>query len=193
MEPPLAIKVIVLGASDVGKTSVISWYCSGHCDSSILATVGAAFLNRTVRTESRLVNLMVWDTAGEERFRGVAPAFLRGAGGVVLVYGLTRPDSFEDLNIYMDLFLSACPFGKDSQLPVLLLGNKSDLQVRAVPEETVAEWKRRFHVPFHYVVSAKTGDRIEEAFQAFADVLAAPRVPEFALEAALAPNRDSCC
>jgi hypothetical protein len=84
---------------------------------------------------------MLWDTAGEEWFLAIPPSFLRIANGTMLVYDVTPLDSFEDSTLYLDLFLS-----------------------------TFGNWTQSRHVPFRSLVSAKTGDGVQHAFQKTADL-----------------------
>jgi small GTP-binding protein len=180
----------------VGKTTLIKSYCHNEFDPSTPATLGASFVNHTVQTSHGDVNLMLWDTAGEERFRAVAPCFLRGANGVVLVYDLTSDISFNELSIYLKLCLDTCKFATEVQCPVMLLGNKADLPERAVMDETVVGWMDQCRIPFHFLVSAKTRENIEKAFEAFAESLAAPAhpVPEFRISAVdIGLKKSSCC
>lgn len=117
---------------------------------------------------------MVWDTAGEERFRSVAPSLLRGTNGLVLVYDITNAKSFNDIDLYMEMFLDTINLNPSSTLPVLLLGNKSDLENVEVSEEQVEDWKTRNNVEFGYRVSAKTGDGIDSAFDTLVKALVKP-------------------
>lgn len=169
----LDLKIVVLGSAFVGKTSIINRYCNATFIEDTLSTIGAGFFTRTMNIDGTEVTIMLWDTAGEERFRSVAPSLLRGANGLVLVYDLTQPNSFKDIDIYMEMFLDTCNVDPTYTLPVLLLGNKCDLN-RAVSVETVEEWKRKNKVVFSYEVSAKTGEKVEEAFQKLIESLVSP-------------------
>jgi GTPase SAR1 family protein len=107
---------------------------------------------------------MIWDTAGDERFRSVTPSILRGTHILVLVFDLTQPSTFSDLDIYLDLFLDTCKVDPNGARPVLLLGNKYDLLQPAVGRDAIDRWTQKNRVPLYYAVSAKSGEQIEEAF-----------------------------
>lgn len=170
------LKVVVLGAASVGKTSLINRYCNGTFQDETLATIGAGFYTHTMVVNNSEVTLMIWDTAGEERFRSVAPSLLRGASGIVLVYDLHSPESFKDLNLYMEMFLDIVHVNPSApDLPILVLGNKSDLEdLEKVPQLDVDNWMKKNRVSHLYEVSAKTGANVEEAFQKLVDVLLSP-------------------
>ena len=170
------LKVVVLGAASVGKTSLINRYCNGTFQDDTLATIGAGFYTHTLGVNNSEVTLMIWDTAGEERFRSVAPSLLRGASGIVLVYDLHAPESFADLDIYMDMFLNNVQVNRSApDLPILVLGNKCDLEnLERVPQPDVDRWMKKNGVKHIYEVSAKSGQNVSEAFQKLIDVLLSP-------------------
>lgn len=192
----LDVKIVVLGPAGVGKTSVICRYCNGTFIGETLSTIGAGFFTNTKVVNKVEVTMMLWDTAGEERFRSVAPSLLRGASGVVLVYDLGSLASFRELDAYMDMFVETCGFDPD-EARVLVLGNKSDLEARDVSNDIVTEWLSRNRVKLHFEVSAKEGTNIEEAFEALLRVLVehAERVDARPLQLTTVPdhNERRCC
>jgi small GTP-binding protein len=137
------LKVVALGASSVGKTSIIHRYCNGAFMSGLFSTVGAGFFTHTRMVSGTEVTLLLWDTAGEERFRSVAPSLLRGANGLILVYDLGNAASVGDLGIYLEMFLDTVKVDMSLELPVVLLGNKSDLGHFDVDRQQVNVWRKR--------------------------------------------------
>lgn len=170
------LKIVILGSASVGKTSIINRYCNGSFQEDTIATVGAGFFTHTVMLDETEVTLMIWDTAGEERFRSVAPSLLRGASGLILAYDVTSKESFDDLDIYIEMFLDTVNVNIDRELPVLLLANKCDLNEmdRVVDNMTVEEWKKKNKIKTFANVSAKTGQGIENAFDEFVRYLITP-------------------
>lgn len=160
------LKIVVLGPAGVGKTCVINRYCNHTFLESTLSTIGAGFFPQTITLKNTEVNMMIWDTAGEERFRSVAPSLLRGANGLILVYDVTSKESLNDIDIYLNMFLDTADCDQATALPVLLLGNKGDIE-RVVTDEMVEDWMSRNNVIHHNIVSAKTGDGVSEAFTSF--------------------------
>jgi small GTP-binding protein len=168
------LKIVFLGSAFVGKTSVINRYCNQIFSNETRSTVGASFFTHSLRVKDMDVTIMIWDTAGEERFRSVTPSLLRGAHGVVLVFDLSQNDSFADLDLYLDMFLDVCRVEPNRPPPVLLLGNKADLTRRLVAQNFIDSWVARNRIPFYYAVSAKSGEKIEEAMFELVKFLATP-------------------
>ncbi|CAN6346045.1 unnamed protein product [Urochloa humidicola] len=100
------LKVIVLGDSGVGKTSLMNQYVNKKFSQQYKATIGADFLTKEVLIEDKLVTLQIWDTAGQERFQSLGVAFYRGADCCVLVYDVNAKRSFNTLNTWHDEFLN---------------------------------------------------------------------------------------
>merc|ERR1712100_754048 len=99
------LKVIILGDSGVGKTSLMHQYVSKKFSNQYKATIGADFLTKEVQVEDRLVTMQIWDTAGQERFQSLGVAFYRGADCCVLVYDVNTAKTFENLDNWRDEFL----------------------------------------------------------------------------------------
>nr|XP_034927398.1 ras-related protein Rab7-like isoform X1 [Populus alba] len=99
------LKVIILGDSGVGKTSLMNQYVNKKFSNQYKATIGADFLTKEVHFEDRLFTLQIWDTAGQERFQSLGVAFYRGADCCVLVYDVNSMKSFDNLNNWREEFL----------------------------------------------------------------------------------------
>ncbi|EER06563.1 Rab7, putative, partial [Perkinsus marinus ATCC 50983] len=99
------LKVIILGDSGVGKTSLMNQYVNKKFSPQYKATIGADFLTKEVTIDDKVVTLQIWDTAGQERFQSLGMAFYRGADCCCLVYDITNPKSFESLDSWRDEFL----------------------------------------------------------------------------------------
>ena len=98
----LQCKVVLVGESGVGKTSLISRYTSDTFSSVILATTGASFATRiyTLEEENQDIKFEIWDTAGQEQFRSIAQIFYKNASCCILAYDITRRKSFEEIKNY---------------------------------------------------------------------------------------------
>ncbi|XP_028101619.1 ras-related protein Rab7-like isoform X2 [Camellia sinensis] len=99
------LKVIVLGDSGVGKTSLMNQYVHKKFSQQYKATIGADFVTKELQIDDRLVTLQIWDTAGQERFQSLGVAFYRGADCCVLVYDVNVMKSFDTLNNWHEEFL----------------------------------------------------------------------------------------
>ena len=159
-------KVVVLGPIHVGKTSIINRYCNNCFNPKTKQTVGAGFYTKSLTIDSKEITLMIWDTAGDERFKAITPSLLHGANCMMLVFDLSSFNSFQEINDYLDLFLNSyAPV--NNEVPVILVGNKADLleQEQLIKcEETVHSWLAENHIEMYQHVSALTGQNIDLSF-----------------------------
>jgi len=164
------LKVIILGDSNVGKTSLMNQYVHKRFSSQYKATIGADFLTKEVVVDDKVVTLQIWDTAGQERFQSLGVAFYRGADSCVLVYDVTDSKSFDNLESWMEEFLvHAAPRNQES-FPFVVLGNKADLAnaKRQVPQAKAKAWcATKGNIPF-FETSAKDALNVEQAFHTIA-------------------------
>ncbi|KAF8523112.1 ras-domain-containing protein [Hysterangium stoloniferum] len=126
------IKLVIIGDSGVGKTSLRSHYVSGRFSTGYRATIGTDFITKTLPHHSNpeeVVTLQIWDTAGQERFSSLATAFFRGADAVLMVYGVNRPESLQSLKKWWHEFQARAPVADEnaSDYCCVVVGNKIDL------------------------------------------------------------------
>jgi Ras-related protein Rab-7A len=172
------LKVILLGDSGVGKTSLMNQYVNKKFTNQYKATIGADFLTKEVMVDDRLVTMQIWDTAGQERFQSLGVAFYRGADCCVLVFDVNVAKTFENLDSWRDEFLiQAAPRDPDN-FPFVVLGNKIDLeQQRVVSQKRALAWcQSKGDIPY-FETSAKDATNVEQAFQHVAK-LALQQEPE---------------
>ena len=157
----LKFKIIVIGESRVGKTSLIKRYTKDQFGGVYLTTVGIDFQDKTIEIEDKKVKLQVWDTAGQERFRNVAKNYFQSSNGFLLVFDITDKESFQKLNdFWMDQLNTHAPKKAKS----VLVGNKSDLAgQRQVSIEDAEEFAKDNNLKY-YEVSAKEGTKVVELF-----------------------------
>jgi len=195
------LKVIILGDSNVGKTSLMNQYVHKRFSNQYKATIGADFLTKEVMIEDKLVTLQIWDTAGQERFQSLGVAFYRGADSCVLVHDITESKSFDNLESWMDEFLlHASPRNIDS-FPFVVLGNKADLETkRQVSNSKAKAWcASKGDIPF-FETSAKDAVNVDQAFQTIAKNALAQEadnqpifIPKVDLSATEQENKKGCC
>jgi len=162
------LKVIILGDSGVGKTSLMNQYVNRKFSNQYKATIGADFLTKEVMVDDRLVTMQIWDTAGQERFQSLGVAFYRGADCCVLVFDVTVPKTFETLDSWRDEFLIQASPRDPENFPFVVLGNKIDLESRAVSQKRAMSWcQNKNNIPY-YETSAKEAINVEQAFQTIA-------------------------
>ncbi|BGP18519.1 hypothetical protein JCM10213_002966 [Rhodosporidiobolus nylandii] len=161
------LKVIILGDSGVGKTSLMNQYVNKRFSNQYKATIGADFLTKEVMVDDRLVTMQLWDTAGQERFQSLGVAFYRGADCCVLVYDVNSSKSFETLDSWRDEFLiQASPRDPDN-FPFIVIGNKVDVEEgkRMVSQKRAMSWcAAKGNIPY-FETSAKEATNVEQAFQ----------------------------
>lgn len=159
-------RVIVIGSSSVGKTSIINKFIRGTFDPDETETVGAFYDSYSEVYENQVVEIQLWDTAGQEQYRALAPMYYRGAAGAILVFDITNRESFNDLNEWVDLFKSNS--GDDSVL--VLVGNKADLTDRVILVPEAKKWAED-HGCSYIEASAKNGQGISTIFSELISIL----------------------
>jgi Ras-related protein Rab-2A len=167
--PPYAylFKFIIIGDEAVGKTCLLLQFTDKRYRTSHQVTVGVEFGSRTVEIGSRLIKLQCWDTAGQDRFRSIVRSYYRGAAGALLVYDITRRDSFEHVTQWLQEARSSA----DPELVITLVGNKND---RASERQVTYEEGHAFavHNGLHFLeTSAVTGHMVDEAFTVTAQIV----------------------
>ena len=189
------LKIVVLGSTSVGKTALINRYCNGTFQPDTLNTIGAGFFTHNITLNGFDVTLLLWDTAGEERFRSVAPSLLRGANGLILVFDVSQPSTFNDLTFYYEMFLDVVSVDMSSKLPILLLGNKIDLEKFEITESQIENWCNKNRISLKYLVSAKNGINVEESFTKLVSSLLKPtsNIPKPSIQIQLEKNKKSNC
>lgn len=162
------LKVIILGDSGVGKTSLMNQFVNKKFSNQYKATIGADFLTKEVMVDNRMVTLQIWDTAGQERFQSLGVAFYRGADCCVLVYDVTVPTTFKTLDSWRDEFLIQASPRDPENFPFILIGNKIDLENRAVTAKRAQQWCELKNRCPYFETSAKDAINVEQAFQTIA-------------------------
>lgn len=152
-------KVVVAGDSGVGKSSLILRYADNTFNPSYTATIGVDFKIRVLEVDGKRVKLQIWDTAGQDRFRSIVSNYYRGAHGVLLVYDVSTAESFDHIPDWLDEVRGHAP----DDVAVALVGNKCDVEPRAVPRE-MAEALAQDRGMDHFETSARTGANVEELF-----------------------------
>ncbi|XP_076807493.1 ras-related protein Rab-7a-like [Clavelina lepadiformis] len=162
------LKVIILGDSGVGKTSLMNQYVNKKFSNQYKATIGADFLSKDMVVDDRLVTMQIWDTAGQERFQSLGVAFYRGADCCVLVYDVTMPNTFKTLDSWRDEFLIQASPRDPENFPFVVIGNKIDLENRVVSYKRAQGWCHTKNDIPYFECSAKDNINVEQAFQTVA-------------------------
>jgi Ras-related protein Rab-6A len=191
-------RVVVIGNTAVGKTSIINQVVYGTVSAQHQPTIGIDFFAKSVPVQDRSVRLQLWDTAGQERFHGLIPSYIRNSTVALLIYDITNRATFDDLKQWHKMVA-------DLATPALIVvGNKADLEAdRAVPAEEARTYAESVSAPY-FETSAMTPLNIQELFTAVAQipiaeapvgsVEAQPVVEKVNLDAVLPPKASrGCC
>lgn len=153
-------KIVVVGASAVGKSSIVQRLVQGTFSEDGSTTCGADFYTYQCPIDSDYVKLQIWDTAGQERFRSISKSYFRNAVGAILVYDITSMSSFDQLTDWLNDLQSLCV----PNAYILLVGNKADLESqRQVGAQQIKEFAER-HKLETIETSALNGKNVKEAF-----------------------------
>ena len=161
---PLEAKVVLLGDSGVGKSSLSLRFCQGRFPTFHEVTIGAAFLQQTVRLrDGSQIKLSLWDTGGQERFRSMSSLYYRDAAGAILVYDCTDSASFEAVKYWVDELRSKGPAG----VAIAVAGNKCDAAPeKKVVDSAVAKAYCEENNMVFFDTSALSGDNVSQLFEA---------------------------
>ncbi|XP_029969426.1 ras and EF-hand domain-containing protein isoform X2 [Salarias fasciatus] len=167
LAPDRLFKVVLVGNSSVGKTSLLRSFCEGRFLPSTTATVGIDYSVKTLTLDNMQVAMQLWDTAGQERYRSITKQFFRKADGVVVMYDVTVVESFKAVRPWLANVQEAAGEG----IPILLLGNKMDMdEAREVSFKEAEQLAYENRVMF-FEVSAYTGRNVTESLTHLARVL----------------------
>ena len=157
-------KLVFIGDPGVGKTCIISRFLKGTFDADQITTVGASYASKTIKISetNESLTLDIWDTAGQEKYRSLTRIFFQGAKLAILVYAITRKDSFENLK---NVWLKELKDHADKNVVLGVAGNKSDLyEKEEVPEQEAREFAKSIGAIF-CLTSAQSNSGIEELFE----------------------------
>lgn len=160
MSTQYLFKYIIIGDSGVGKSCLLLQFTDKRFESSHDLTIGVEFGARMITIDEKLVKLQVWDTAGQESFRSITRSYYRGAAGALLVYDVSRRETFDHLQSWLE----DCSENSNMNLTILLIGNKSDLVDKREVSEAEGQAFAEKHGLMFLETSAKTSHNVEEAF-----------------------------
>ena len=168
-------KVVLIGATNVGKTCIVTRATTNFYDPEQTSTVGASFSVKEYEVDGNKATLRIWDTAGQEKFRSLAPMYFQGSQVALLVFSVDSLSSFDEIDIWYEEIKSAL-----TEMPVMyLIGNKSDLEDKRVVSFEEGQRKSDMLKAIYFETSAKLGHNIEELFLSIAEsVLAMKREEE---------------
>lgn len=159
MNEEIYLKILILGDSNVGKTSLLFSYIDNYCPETHMATIGVEFKEKKLELNGHKINLQIWDTSGQERFRSLTRNYFRDADGILFVYDITTQDTFTNLK---DWIKDAENNGK---FEMIIIGNKCDLDYnREVSKDFVEKFCNKKNIK-SLETSAKTDINVYLAFE----------------------------
>ncbi|KAJ6432586.1 RAS-RELATED PROTEIN RAB11C-LIKE [Salix viminalis] len=154
-------KIVLIGDSGVGKSNILSRFTRNEFCLDSKSTIGVEFATRTLQVEGKTVKAQIWDTAGQERYRAITSAYYRGAVGALLVYDITKRQTFDNVRRWLRELRDHA----DSNIVIMLAGNKSDLNhLRSVSTEDAQMLAEKEGLSF-LETSALEASNVEKAFQ----------------------------
>jgi small GTP-binding protein len=158
------VRMITVGEACVGKTCLVHRYDKDQFDQTT-ETIGVDFTFHFLDVDADKVKVQIWDTAGQERFQAITTSYYRSVHAVAFVYNLNQPETLDRLRSYwIPSFLKTIG---TRNVSMIIIGNQADKPHTKSVIEEANELARHFNVP-HYVVSAKTGQNVAEAFDTLA-------------------------
>ena len=182
-------KLIIIGDTGVGKTSITNKKCTGTFSIAVSPTVGTWHLKTTVAVADQTVELKIWDTAGQEQFASLVPMYARGSQVCIIVGSFVDSLSIDHINVWAERLHEAGEFP-----PIIVAINKLDLAQNALLTET--QIREKIDPKYYdnlFFVSARSGDGLPELFSAAAQEATKYSKSEQERTKLVEKNKSSCC
>lgn len=154
-------KVVLIGDSGVGKSNLLSRFTRNEFNLESKSTIGVEFATRSITFDGKTIKAQIWDTAGQERYRAITAAYYRGAVGALLVYDITKRQTFTNVVRWLKELRDHA----DSNIAIMLVANKLDQRhLRAIPTEEGQNFAQENGLGF-IETSALDASNVEAAFQ----------------------------
>lgn len=160
-------KYIIIGDSGVGKSCLLLQFTDKRFEPLHDLTIGVEFGARMVSIDNKNIKLQIWDTAGQESFRSITRSYYRGACGALLVYDVTRKETFNHLQSWLE----DAKANSNTAITIMLIGNKCDLDSKRQVSREEGEAFAKEHGLVFMETSAKTAQNVDEAFLHTANVI----------------------
>ena len=154
-------KIIVLGDCAVGKSNILSKYSKNIFNKSSKSTIGVELFTKFYKYENKLIKVNIWDTAGQERFTSMITTYYKGAKGALLVYDITRRNTFNNIDNWLKELIAI----NSDKISIMLIGNKNDLSLLRRVSKSEAQYKANKYGIKFYETSALDSSNINHAFE----------------------------
>ena len=152
----IVFKIIFLGESGVGKTSILTRYFNNNFDTNSKSTIGVDTFQNIKITKETKIHYCYWDTAGQDRFKSIISSYYQNVDGVVIVYDVTDKKTFDSIDYWYNIV-------KENDPVVFIVGNKCESNNREISKDLEKDIMEKYKC-FFIEVSAKSGDKIIELF-----------------------------
>lgn len=163
----LLFKLLLIGDSGVGKTSILFRYSDDAFNTTFISTIGIDFKIKTIDLKGKKIKLQIWDTAGQERFHTITTSYYRGAMGIILVYDITNARSFDNIAKW----LRNIDEHANEDVEKMIIGNKCDMESKRVISKERGEAIAEKHNIRFFETSAKDSTNVEKAFTELATAI----------------------
>jgi len=154
-------KVVLIGDSGVGKSNLLSRFTRNEFNLESKSTIGVEFATKSIQSDSKTIKAQIWDTAGQERYRAITSAYYRGAVGALLVYDISKRNSYDSVARWLKELRDHA----DPQIVIMLVGNKKDLRhMRQVQTDEAKEFCKQNKL-FFIETSALADSNVATAFE----------------------------
>lgn len=152
-------KVVIIGDSNTGKTSLINRYVNNYYSDETISTIGVDFKLQSFNLGNKHIKLQLWDTAGQERFKSLTTSYYRSADGIIILFDITNRTSFENIKIWLNEVNKY-----NNEAVILLVSTKSDMELkRVISNQEITELCTLYKLP-HIETSSKLNINIEKVF-----------------------------
>ena len=189
-----SFKVVLVGSSGVGKTSIAFSMKYGEFPTNQPSTIGSNFESIKVKMDEKEYLIKLWDTAGQEQYESITKTYFYGANAIFLVFSIVNEISFQSLTRWLRTIEEAAP----SNIPIILLGNKADIDdVEHISDEVISEFVNDHkEISVYLSTSASDGTNINEAlYTCLSEILKGPAINEEVKSLQVQPGQGtgSCC
>lgn len=157
---PISCKIVMIGNSGVGKTSLVNTWVNGQYTAKSSPTIGANHLRKIININDESLDICIWDTAGQEQYHSLAPLYTRAAAAAVAVASITDTESFEKLPMWLNLVAESC----DEVPPIILAVSKNDLANESTMKQSDIEETYGDKFSGIFYTSALTGENVDSMF-----------------------------
>ena len=198
MSTDFVMKILTLGDTAVGKTSIINRYMKSPMPKKGVSTIGVDFKSKNVTVDNNTIKIVLWDTVGQERFRNIATNYYNGTDCALLVFDLTSEDSFKVIDDWVEGIKER---KRMDDLCLILVGNKSDLEEeRAVTQQMIDKYTQELNIRY-FEVSAEKNKGITELFDyAVKETMEVirkrdidPRISRLSVDTLSVRSKGNCC